>query len=144
MPPASVVMLQVSGGQIPSNHWITRSCSSHEQQKKTSQQQQNFNSALSQLRYHDCMCAVVKGMKENVCFGSAHGLMKCQDETVSTSLCMCHYSFYVYKTQHVLMFGRLKTIDFLVISNLWLHVALLVFSFFPNIMRSVPLSLPTF
>ena len=34
-------------------------------------------------------------------FWHCYGLMKCQDETVSAMVCMCHYiSLYVYKTQH--------------------------------------------
>ena len=34
-------------------------------------------------------------------FWHCHGLMKCQDETVSTVVCMCHFiSLHVYKTQH--------------------------------------------
>ena len=55
----------------------------HEQQRKTSQaafpatlQQQNFKSALSRLRDHDLNLRCGEG--------GCNGLMKCQDETLST------------------------------------------------------------
>ena len=38
---------------------------------------------------------------ECVFFWHCHGLMKCQNETVSTMVCMCHYiSLHVHQTQH--------------------------------------------
>ena len=52
MPPASAVRLRVSRGQIPSNHWVTKSCSQHGQQKRTNDLKQIDNSAMSRAIQH--------------------------------------------------------------------------------------------
>ena len=125
-------------GQIPFNHCITSCLALHTSNRGTRVNNNKISTQHCLSSATMIECALWRRGHNRMCFLALLWL-----DEVSTLERMCHHSLYVYKTQHVLMFGRRKTIDFLVISTLWLHVALLVFWFFPNIMRSVPLSRPT-
>ena len=96
MPPASAVMLQMSCGEIPSNHWITSSFSYEGAIEEDESSCLPSNSATTKkslstvaaplpclnVRCGGCNCMRVLAL---------WCLMKCQDERMSTRLCMCHY-----------------------------------------------------
>ena len=85
--------------------------SCEEQQRKTSKPQNKIS--IQQCRGSATMieCALWRGRMQLNVIWHCYGLMKCQDETVSTMVSKCHYiSLYAYKTQH-------KTEK-----NLWCHL----------------------
>ena len=104
MPPASALMLQVSRGQIPSKHWITRSCSwsNTEDDESTT----TIKCQFSNCRGSATMIANVLWSRDATECVSWHcdGLMMCQMR--STLACMCNYiSFYVYKNSTKTVLG---------------------------------------